>query len=158
MADARIIEVIDAMVSRVNAAWTGKGTGDEVSRVYLAPLNLASLTGRKVWFFPVRYSDGTADRGENETTYNVAAIIAERYTGNESEPPKSWVDTRVAFAEQQVYTQCDFGDSVGFLVPGAGRQVWTEAIDATAAYDVEFLSKKQVFWCEFEFSLREIAA
>lgn len=157
MADARIIEVIDAIISRVDAAWTGKATGDAVSRVYLAPLDLASLTGRKVWFFPVRYSDAVASRGENETTYTIAAIVAERYTGGEAEPPRSWIDTRAAFVEQQVYQQCDFGDSVALLVPGTGREVWTDSAD-TPVYDVEFLSKKQTFWAELEFTLKEIAA
>lgn len=157
MADARIVEVIDAVVSRVDAAWTGKGANDSVSRVYLAPLSLASLTGRKVWFFPVRYGDDTADRGENLTTYTVAAIIAERYEGGEAEPPQEWIDERLAFVEQQVYTECDFGDSVDFLSLDTSRRAWTETIDVAAAYDVELLSKKQVFWCEIEFGLREVA-
>lgn len=155
MADARIIQVIDAMVSRIAAAWTSREGDDGVSREYLAPLNLASLAGRKVWLFPVHYTDGVASRGENLTDYTIAAIIAERYTGSEPEPPKEWIDERVAFVEQVVYGGCDFGDSVAALVPGTGREVYTQTMDAPV-YDVEQLSKKQIFWAELELGLQEV--
>jgi hypothetical protein len=152
--DARIIAVCDAIVTRLQTVLS-PAAPDEVARKYLAPVKAETLRGRKVYVFPVRYSDAPASRAENLTDYTVAVLVVERYE-DAGEPTDEWIDERVNFAES-VYHALDFGGGEDLLAVESTREVWCETADAPV-YDVEMLSTKKLFWAELEFLFREINA
>lgn len=151
---SRIAEVCDAIVAGIAASWSPPA-GSGVERVYLAPVNAESISGRRVYVFPARYTDEPADRGEQLTGYTIAVLVAERFT-DPGQPTVAWVDERVEFVESEIYDLVgNYGSNVPFLeVTGHGK-IWAETADATV-YDPEMLATKKLFWAELEFTLREI--
>lgn len=156
MPDARIITVCDALVSAIDTAWTGKGTGDAVFRVYLAPVTveeLNSLVGRQVYVFPGAYSKELETRRENRYTLTIGILTIERYT-EAGPPPTAWLDDRTAFVEQTVYAAVDY-DGRTMLAIGS-RRIWTDSIEVET-FNLDMLNEKNLFWSELTVTMKEIA-
>ena len=155
---ARVNEVADAVVAAVLVLWPDGGTApNAVERTYLTPIDLNTLTGRKVWVTPADFGDENASRGENLGKYTLAVIVAERHT-DPGPPSRAWLDTRVAFVESLYDLLGSYGNrrASGHLSVGSpARRHWTDRATA-AVYDWETLSADHVFWAELEFEFREV--
>lgn len=158
---ARINAVCDAVVTAVTAAWNASltppavvATPDEVSRVYLTPVDLRTLTGRKVWVSPAGFTDENASRGEGLGVYSVALIVAERYT-SAGQPTRAWLDTRVEFVELIFDLLKDYKPKRNPLTAGS-LKLWTEQAAVGEVYSFEYLSSQHAFWAELEFEFRGI--
>ena len=150
---ANIITVCDALVTAVEAGLESP-LDATVARLYLAPLDLSKDIGRYVWLFPAEYSFLPASRNENNWTYSVGVIVAERYTGA-GEPTATWIDERVEFCEAKVFGLFDYTHQwLSFGVDGA-RRLFTTVGDVTV-YDALQLTEKKLFWSEMRFEFTEI--
>lgn len=159
---ARIIDLCDALVTKITAAWPGGLTApDEAKRAYVAPLPLdraTPVTGRRVWVFPAPYEDEAATRGEKNRAFELSVIVAERYAvqaAAESDEARAWFDARVEFVEV-VYDALDFGQRTrnGLLAVG-DRRLWTQS-SRCETYDGEHLAGKKLFVSSIDLTLREI--
>ena len=129
---ARILDVCDALVAAIQAAWS-PASPDGVERGYVSKIKVGELTGRRVYVFPLRYSDSPASRSENLTDYSVGVVVVERYR-DAGVPDKDWTDERVTFVEEVVYSALDFGGDEDVLVVAGHKGLWTESADVTV-YD-----------------------
>ena len=149
--------VCDAVVTRITALWSPTGS-DAVQRHYgvvagVNPDDAATLmTGRQVWVFPIRRVTGLADRGPDwDARYEVAVVIGERYTDDSGRPTKSWMDTRVTFAEG-LYEALQ--DPTYALATGLSAD--PEAESEITIYDFDEYMQKRGFWCDFVIKLRAV--
>jgi hypothetical protein len=150
---ARILDVCDSLVAAIAAEWNPTAP-DGVERGYVSPIKVGELLGRRVYVFPLRYSDSPASRTENLTDYGVGVVVAERYADS-GVPGKDWADERVTFVEEVVYSALDFGGDKDVLVVGAHKGLWTETADVTV-YDPVALNKDHLFWSELAFGFNEV--
>lgn len=152
---ARINEVLDAVVTLIQTAWSPSAPS-AVTRCYEAPVNADTIQGRQVFVFPVGYADEPASRGEDAATYTFAVLVVEKFR-EQSAPPVAWVDERVEFVESKVYdVLANFGQRKTYLtVSGHGRLICeTAEVDV---FDWPTLRQKFTFWSESTFALKEIA-
>jgi hypothetical protein len=155
MASAKILTLIDTLVTEIDTAWT-QGASDTITRKYLASVSteeLSSLTGRHVILFPGTYVNEPATRGEDQWTYTIHVLIVERFTAA-GEPTVAQMDTLVDFVEATVANTIDY-DGRTLLAIGA-RRIRTESIE-TETYDVEMLNEKNLFWSELTVVMKEVA-
>lgn len=145
------ISLCDRLVVELAAGW-GPTAPDAVSRVYEAAIPAESLTGRKVYVFPVGYGGDPASRGEDWYMHRIAVLTVERYD-EAGRPPVAWVDTRADFVHEQVFGVLDF--TRGGPLRFDGRTVYTESCSEVPVYDAGMLVTKKVFWSEIEFVFRE---
>ena len=148
---ADILIVTDAIVTRISS---GLDVGDTttVSRVYLAPIDLRSFTGRKVYVFPVNYDDSPATRAEDEKVYTIVAMCVNRYTDAPGDPTKAWVDTQVDFVHDKIVERCDFVRDL--LTFDTTRELYTRSI-SVQIYDINRLAEDKTFASEVTFEFRE---
>lgn len=149
---ADILTVADAIVTRITA---GLDVGDTttVSRVYLAPIDLTSLSTRKVFVFPVSYEDAPATRAEDEIVYGIAVICAACFTrATAGQPTNAWIDAQVNFVHEKIVERCDFVRDL--LTFETTRRLYTSAI-SVQIYDVDRLSEDKTFLSEVTFEFRE---
>lgn len=156
MAEAKIVDVVDALVAKIQTAWTAIGAGDSVSRVWIAPVStqeFSSLTGRRVYLFPGNFDSGVENRSEDRWAFEIGLLMVERYTGATNPVPSAWVDERVAFFEQILLASCDY-DMRTFLEIGS-RKLWTESIEVEL-YDYLSLASDKIIWSEATIRLNEL--
>lgn len=110
----QIVQVADACVAVVQRTWEAltaplgpPAPYDGVSRVYEVPIAdpefAEQFQGRQVWVFPAEYGRQAFTRGQDNRRPKIAVVIAERYTA-QGPVPAQWIDDRVAFVEQAVFT------------------------------------------------------
>ena len=148
MADARIIEVCDAIVDKVTLAWVPLGA-DGVSRQYLTPVKAEFIQGRQVYVFPANYGDEPADRADDLKEHRVALLVVERYT-DAGAPTVEWIDERVNFVQTFLWDELTNPRSQAIL-----DDLWPHTGEV-AVYDVAMLSEKKLFWSELDLVFREI--
>lgn len=161
MPDARITTVGDALVADVLATWAADrgspvAAPDECERLYLTPVDLGRLTGRKVWVTPAAFLDEAATRRLNRGEYTFAVIVAERYPAA-GLPPKAWLDERVRFVELLYDRLGSFGNerASGWLqADGHPGGLWTERAAVGEVYSFDYLDRHHVFWAELELEFR----
>ncbi len=122
-----------------------------VTRNYLAPVNVNTLTGRYVFVFPLKYSNGPATRGEDEWVYGVQVTCVEKYTAR-GEPTKAWVDDLVDFVQQKISDRCDFVRTL--FTFGTTRELFTQTNEVNV-YDEAALSQEKLFKSDVVFEFRE---
>jgi hypothetical protein len=153
---AQILDVADGMVSAVLAAWQASENpptvNDSVTREYVADVDLETMVGRRVYFFPVSYLNNPATRLDDEWSYSITGLVMERYTGPGS-PPKDWIDERVLFVQNVVSGAVDFVH--GDLLPLPGRGVSFTNLNNVAVFDADKLNTQKTFWSEITLELRE---
>ena len=156
---AQITTLADALTAAVLAAWNASlvapatvAAPDEVSREYVADVDLDSLTGRKVYVFSGSdYENGPVTRGEDEWVYRIQAVIVERYAEGAGRPPKAWMDARVEFVQNIVSGTLDY---VRELLSVGGREITTQS-NTVSVYDTAKFSEHKCFWSEVVFEFRE---
>jgi hypothetical protein len=122
-----------------------------VTRNYLAPVNVNTLTGRYVFVFPLKYSNGPATRGEDEWVYGVQVTCVEKYNSR-GEPTKAWVDDLVSFVQQKISDRCDFVRTL--FTFGTTRELFTQTNEVNV-YDEAALSQEKLFKSDVVFEFRE---
>lgn len=126
-------------------------TDATVSRVYIAPVDVDTLTGRKIFVFPLKYSNGPATRGEDEWVYGVQVTCVEKYNtaGN---PTNEWIDTRVDFVQAKISDRCDFVRTL--FTFATSRELFTQTNEVNV-YDEALLSQEKLFRSDVVFEFRE---
>lgn len=150
---ADIIAVCDAIADHIEAGLADPGDAT-VTRNYLAPVNVNTLTGRYVFVFPLKYSNGPATRGEDELIYGVQVTCVEKYTAR-GEPTNTWVDDLVEFVQQKISDRCDFVRTL--FTFATTRELFTQSNEVTV-YDEAALSQEKLFRSDVVFEFRETLA
>ncbi len=150
---ADIITVCDAIAARIEAGLDDPGDAT-VTRCYLAPVNVNTLTGRHLFVFPLKYSNGPATRAEDEMVYGVQVTCVEKYT-DRGEPTNAWVDDLVEFVQAKISDRCDFVRTL--LTFATTRELYTQTNDVSV-YDEAALSQEKLFKSDVVFEFREILA
>ncbi len=155
---ARVIEVADAAVAVIQAAWAPTAP-DLVKRVYGAEFGLTKgyeplLEGRRLMIYPANYSHPALEtRSKYKKEFVLTAVGVERYTGTEAYPPDSWMDERVEWFEQQVFLplrnqQLVLLDS---LIPSLEQPATVDEV-----YDIAKYFETKTFWSTATFAFQEI--
>ena len=146
---ARIVEVCDAVVAVIAAAWSPTGN-DTVSREYDADIDSKKLVGRKVYVFPASYANPEpSSRSEDFYDYAVAVMVSERYE-DAGRVPNSWVDDRIAFTRDKVYEP--LSDARTLLILGT---LYPLTAEVDPVYDVDELRSRKLFVSVVNFTFRE---
>lgn len=148
---SRIVEVCDAVVAVIAAAWTPTAP-DAVSREYDADIDSKKLTGRKVYVFPASYTNPEpASRSEDINDYAVAVMVVERYDPEQQgRIPNSWVDDRIAFVTDKVYGPLSDARSVTLL-----GELYPFTAEVDPVYDVDELRSRKLFLSVVNLTFRE---
>jgi hypothetical protein len=152
----RLLEVADVAVAAIDAAWTGKGANDAVSRAYGVEETLDTIVGRQVYVFPI--GDAEVERLDRATVvreYQLAIIAVEK-SAAAGLPSKEWMDERLLFCRQKVYDVLNVDRVTEYL--GTPATLYTQSIDRDVAYDFDAFRDHSVFWCEINVRLREAVA
>lgn len=156
MADARIVEIGDAVVTLVGNEWVTRGGPDDaVSAPFEFELDTAKLAGRQVWVFPSAYSGGPATRGDDQNDYTIVVTVAELYTAAGPIDPL-WVRARIAWCEWLLNLLGD--PRAGRLLADADDPdtgLWPQEAEATTVYDLEELSERRLFFSVLTVHYRE---
>lgn len=144
---ARVLDVCDACVAAIAAAWSPAGD-DSVSRVYEVDIDAATLAGRKVYVFPagmawVELGTRLGDVHDEKVT----VVVVERY-GEAGAVPAAWLDSRVEFVQDAILDVLD--DPRGQPVPG----YWSQESAVEVVYDLEELVQRKLFWSVASFTFR----
>lgn len=143
--EARLKEVRDAAVAKILAAWTDRGASDAVTGVYRIDLDAATVTGRKVFVFPVSVAGRQVDRTEDENDYALGVWVVERYEP-QGDPPDAWLDARLAWVEWLWKTLGNPRGARLLADPGDPNSgLWPAVAEITAAYDHDELAEGKLF-------------
>ena len=167
---AAILDVCDGLVDDLRESWeTVTGTApiypSEVKRMYIGPVGLDKLLGRKVWVFPASYSAENITRGpvDDEATkqndFRIEVVVVERYTESDaidSDAARGWIDERVTFVQDAIFGRINNYGKPDLLVASGRSPIFCESFEAVDVYDAERLDVHKVFWSRMEFLLREI--
>jgi hypothetical protein len=147
---AEIITVCEAIKTWIADGLDAPGDAT-VSRVYIAPVNVDTLTTRQIFVFPLKYSNGPATRGEDEWVYGVQVTCVEKYTtaGN---PTNTWLDNLVEFVQHKISDRCDFVREL--FTFASTRELFTQTNEVTV-YDEALLSQEKLFRSDVVFEFRE---
>jgi hypothetical protein len=148
---SEIIEACNAVVDKIQ---TSASTSATVTRVYLAPENLATITGRKVYVFPTGYGSSQETREADRWTYSIWCRIIEKYT-DPGEPTVAWMDDRVNWVREHVIGALDIGNKT--LAISAERTAWTTSTEAEV-YDSANMENEHLFIADVKFEFTEILA
>jgi len=160
MSNARIVEVADGVVARINTVWAPVAP-NTVSRQYELPMHENDLivSGRQVWVFPDGYLRiEPATRASYLNEYRIRVVIAERYADAAGPAPTAWLDARLYFVASMIVDALDYaaaatGMPTGLLL----NNLWTESIEVVEAYAHDLLAENKLFFSEVIFAFREIA-
>jgi hypothetical protein len=158
MPEARIVDVCDAIVTKVDNWWVSRENAeDAVSAPFDFDLDTAVLAGRQVWAFPSTYTGEPITRGEDHNDYTVVLTVAEVYP-TEGVIPASWVRARIAWCETLLTL---LGDARGERLlavdgdPDSG--LWPQSAEMTTVYDLEELADRRLFLAVLTITYRESA-
>jgi len=147
---SRIEAVADAVVDAVSDAWNPTAPS-EVLWDFLLPYAFEDRSGRSVFFVPTKYGNSPITRGEDVHTYDLTAVVIERYE-SAGEPTKSWIKERVEFVQDYVVDLLDYSRDP--LVFATTRKLTTRSADVVV-YVPEKLQGK-LFWSEINFIFEEV--
>ena len=147
---SNILTVADVIATRITSGLDG-GDTTTVSRVYNAPTNIDTVSGRKVYVFPVGYSNSPANRAEDSQVYVIHVTILERYT-TAGDPTNAWLDARVDFVSEHVVERCDFVREL--LTFETTRRLYTISSEVTV-YDIDYLTTNKLFLSDVRFEFGE---
>lgn len=150
---AEIITVCDAIADYIEAGLDDPGDAT-VTRCYIAPVNVNTLSGRHLFVFPLKYSNGPATRAEDEWIYGVQVTCVEKYTGR-GDPTNAWVDDLVEFVQAKVSDRCDFVRTL--FTFATTRELITQTNEVNV-YDEAALSNEKLFKSDVVFEFRETQA
>lgn len=151
------IVLCDQLVTFIKDQWQPNAP-NEVARVHRDHhLDYDTLTGRKVFIAPVRYSSRWSTRGHDLFTIRVAIVTAEKYPDAADAVdilPIDWVDERCDWWHTMIYKGLDFRTG-----PTFNRDLQTLSIDMDERYDPTQLAANKVFWnrTEFEFAEQDVS-
>jgi hypothetical protein len=158
MPDARIVEVCDAVVTKVGNWWVSRENAeDDVTAPFDFDLDTAVLAGRQVWVFPSTYTGDPVTRGEDLNDYTVVITVAEMFA-SEGAITTTWVRARIAWCETLLTL---LGDARGERLlavegePDSG--LWPQTAEATTVYDLEELADRRLFLAVLTITYRESA-
>ena len=148
---AEIITVCEAIKTWIADGLDAPGDAT-VSRVYIAPVDVDTITTRQVFVFPLAYNNGPSTRGENEWIYSIQVSCVEKYTavGN---PTNDWIDARVDFVQDKIFDRCGFDRQL--LTFGTTRELVTQSQETVSVYDEALLSQQKLFRSDVVFEFRE---
>jgi hypothetical protein len=149
---AEIINICEEIREWIEAGLNAPGDAT-VSREYIGPVSVDSITGRKVFVMPLSYLNNPADRGEDEWVYGVQVTVIEKYT-DRGDPTKAWIDERVLFVQQKVSDRCDFVRTMLVFGTNNERRLLTYA-NEVAVYDEALLVQNKLFKSDVTFEFRE---
>ena len=147
------LTLCDQLAAALAAAW-GPVAPDGVERCYFKRIpdeGAARLLGRQVYLFPTDYDNGPADRGEDEYTHRVTALVVERYP-DAGDPPTEWTDERVDFVFESIVQGLDFSHDGP---PSWNPKLLTLSADVRVC-DVERLTTQKLFHSSVELVFLEI--
>lgn len=154
MAATGITAAKNALVALIAAGWN-PAAPDAVTGVGRIDANVSELTGRKVYVFRSARTDTSAARGEDQHDYEFVIWIIEVYPGTD-DPPESWIDTRVSFAEWLLELVGDTRGARLLETPGVpGSGLWPETAELTTVYDVQDLTQYKAFSSVITVTYRE---
>lgn len=149
---ARIIEVRDAIKTRINELWhpdDREGPDDEVLTPWVFRIAAATIRGRKIFIFPSAYLSEMATRKSDQGDYTYVLFVCERYR-EQGDPQDAWIDERVSFCEWLVNA---VGDARG---PKLLDTLWPETSGVELVYDTEELTERKLFCSVLNVTYREI--
>ncbi|MDY3555306.1 hypothetical protein R5W24_004447 [Gemmata sp. JC717] len=109
-------------------------------------------SGRQVVIYPVNYDNGPETRGEDRFTHNITVHVAERYTGNEAEPPRDWVTERVDFVYDWIVQGFDYGREA----PDWNPNLTTLSSAVTVCDVTKLLASGNLFFSVVELTFSEL--
>lgn len=146
-----LLPFTDAIVDALQTAFTLGGVGATIERQYEVEYDLGTIEGLYVNVFPAMYGiSERATRSEDYLDVMTAIVVLERYT-QPDKPPKAWLDDRVQWVENLV-----FSPLVKIECPLLLNAFWESSVKVTTVYDWTFLRQQKVFWSEVEVSFRRI--
>ena len=101
--DARILQVASAVKDLIYNEWADKTASDSVNvGLYVPNIDRKSMTGRKVYVFPLGYSQvEVMNRAEDKWEYEIGVVIVEKCT-DAGEPSETWVNTRINWVQDSI--------------------------------------------------------
>lgn len=152
---ARILDVCDAAVALIAAAWS-PAAPDGASRIYAKDIALQKsagatlLAGRQVYVFPkANQLDSVIDARTKLNKYSFGIVIAERYADGPGPVPDAWMDARVDFVEQSILKTLS-----DLTVRLSGAWIDPRRLQGIdGVYDRDEMQKRLAFWstCSFTF-------
>jgi len=149
---AEIINICEEIREWIESGLDAPGDAT-VSREYIGPVNVDSITGRKVFVMPLSYLNNPADRAEDEWVYGVQVTVVEKFN-SPGDPTKEWIDARVLFVQQKVSDRCDFVRQMLTFGDSNERRLLTYANDVDV-YDEAQLVQNKLFKSDVTFEFRE---
>jgi hypothetical protein len=148
--EARVIQCCDAAAARLAARLPDA----EVTVGFVPRYDRRTLTGEKVWVFPVSDKEaGKLTRASDQMGPRIAVVYAAKCPDSpdtdSAEPvPVAWVRERILRVETDVYDflRQERVDEVDPVIEG----VWPEMAEWVSVFDSELLSADKVFWSEIE--------
>lgn len=158
---ARIVEVRNAIVTKVGNAWVSRGSIDDaVTGPWRLDIDTKKLKGRQVFVFPSTYTGNPANRAQDQNEYTLVLLVAEVYRGTPAgDPPDAWIDERVLFCEWLANDVLGNPRAERLLaVEGESESgLWPESVEVTTVYDVEELAERKLFLSVITATFREDA-
>lgn len=157
---SRAAQVADAVRDLIQAIWLPSAPNG-IQRVWAGdivlnpddPANL--IQGRQVYVFPVSLTQPTLlNRLDQMRRYLIAVLVAERYTDAPGPIPASWVDDRVDFVENAIFT--NLSNPGVSLLEGAVRLVFDEEQGIDILADREVLQQQRTFWSVMTLIYQEV--
>lgn len=157
---ARIIEVRDAVVTKIGNAWVSRGSIDDaVTGPWRLDIKTKDHAGRQVYVFPSTYTGGPTNRLQDQNEYTLVILVAE-VNRTAGDPTEAWMDERALFCEWLANTVLGDPRGANLLAvdgdPDTG--LWPESVEVTAVYDVEELAERKLFLSVITATYREHAA
>lgn len=155
MPEAKIIDVCEAIVTALAAAWVPVEP-DTCEFDFIAPVSiddLDSFLGRKVTVFPGPQEDDGENRGEDKLDMTIGVLAVERYT-DAGDPSKAWMKERLYWMENTIKgTIKNYRRTP--LVIGA-RRIRLQGPIAIETFELRARNESKIFWSELEFKMIEV--
>jgi hypothetical protein len=156
---ARVLEVADEVGAVLQAEWEPTAP-DVVERMYGAEFGLTPgyeplLEGRRLMVYPATYEHPELEtRSKYRKEFVLKVCAAERYLGNESLPPKAWMDERVSWFEEKVFLPLRDQHLLLLesLVPSLSQPATVDEV-----YDIAKYFENKTFWSTATVAFQEIS-
>lgn len=158
---SEIVAVCDYIVDYLSDNFVS-GDNVDIERTWEFVEDLGTFEGKKIDVCPPSYvRNAPVTRGEDSLDVSILVVIRERYqdaSSVEKAVPTSWVDDKVEFVENKVFSVLASPRIIHEIPVGSGtpQQYWCQTATVGIVWDYTRLTQQKTFWSECEFVFRKL--